>query len=83
MPVILLDTNRPVAFGTGKPAQCGFQPVINKLQDGRPLSVSVTERSWLLFERALPYLHLTRPVGDKPHVPTAPILFPDKLAWLR
>ena len=83
MAVTLLNTHRPAAFATGKPGQPCFHPVIDKLEDDRPpLSVFISERSWLIFDKALPYLRLTRPPGDNPHLAAAPVIA-GEFAWLQ
>ena len=82
MDVTLLSYDQPQVFAPGKPAQPGFGPVADKLGDDRPaLSQFISERSWLLFERAKPYLRLTHP-GEVPDNTAAPNVG-DEFTWLQ
>ena len=66
---------KPQAYATGKPRQPLFVPVLEKLEDAKPpLSVFITERSWLIFQVAEGYLRLTQPGPDHPEDAKAPIL---------
>ena len=83
MAVTLVNTPKPEVFELGKPAQPAFRPVLEKLEDGKPpLAVFITERSWLLFDKARDYLDLTRLPVNNPHLAEAPVIA-DELAWLK
>lgn len=57
MAATLQTYEKPLVFEEGKP---NFETIIEKLGDKKPpLSVFINEQSWVLFERAKPYLILT------------------------
>ena len=75
MAVTLLSKNQPAAYATGNPGQPGFRLITDKLVGKRPpLSVFITEWSWIIFNSAAAYLRLTHPPPDHPEDAAATIV---------
>ena len=70
MAATLVSFEKPCSFSTGKPE---FSKIIEKLGENRPeLSEFINEQSWLIFEKAKPYIAKECSLVDSDNQPFSP-----------